>query len=255
MMSPTRSIEQVTLTVRDMPAMAAFYEKAIGLRPMGGDGASRHLGVGHRVLMTLLADPAATPNDPHQAGLYHTAFLLPSRADLSRWLRFAAGIGLRLRGASDHGVSEALYLTDPEGNGIEMYRDRPKGDWPHDGDNVLLTTSRLNLDQLAAIGTDHWQGAALAMTIGHVHLQVGDAALAHQFFTDQLGLSQTFAATDAGWYGWNGYHHHLAGSAWHSRGAGPRPDGMAGLTEIIISAPDIAGTVLTDPWGTTFRMV
>lgn len=254
-MSPTRSIEQVILRVRDISGMAAFYEKAIGLRPMGGDGASRRLGIGSRVLMTMLSDPAATPHDPRQAGLYHTAFLLPSRADLSRWLRYAADIGLRLRGASDHGVSEALYLNDPEGNGIEMYRDRPKGDWPRDGDNVVLTTSRLDLDQLAAIGTDHWQGAALATTIGHVHLQVGDATAAHDFFTRQLGLTQTYSATDAGWYGWNGYHHHLAGSAWHSRGAGIRPANMAGLAEIVISAPDSAGTVLTDPWGTRFCMV
>jgi catechol 2,3-dioxygenase len=254
-MSPTRSIEQVILTVRDLAVMAAFYEKAIGLRPMGSDQSICHLGVGNRVLLTLRSDPAALPHDPGQAGLYHTAFLLPSRTDLSRWLRFAADIGLRLRGASDHGVSEALYLQDPEGNGIEMYRDRPKGDWLHEGTNVRLTTSRLDLEELAAIGTDHWQGAALATTIGHVHLQVGDAEIAHEFFTRQLGLTLTCSATDAGWYGWNGYHHHIAGSAWHSRGAGQRPAGMAGLAEIVISAPDITGTILTDPWGTTFRMV
>lgn len=254
-MSPTRSIEQVILTVHDLAVMTAFYEKAIGLRSMGGDRTTCHLGVGNRVLLTLRSNPAALPRNPHQTGLYHMAFLLPSRADLSRWLRFAADIGLRLRGASDHGVSEALYLQDPEGNGIEMYRDRPKGDWPHEGENVVLTTSRMDMDQLATIGNDHWQGAALATTIGHVHLQVGDAAVAHAFFTKQLGLTQTYSATDAGWYGWNGYHHHLAGSAWNSRGARQRPAGTAGLAEIVISAPDIAGTILTDPWGTTFRMV
>ncbi|MDN5568585.1 MAG: VOC family protein [Paracoccus sp. (in: a-proteobacteria)] len=254
-MSPTRSIEQVILTVRDMPGMAAFYENAIGLRPMGGDGSSRRLGVGNNVLITLLSDPAAKPQDPAQAGLYHTAFLLPSRADLARWLRHAADMGLRLGGASDHGVSEALYLADPEGNGIEIYRDRPVGDWPRRGDRIAMTTARLDLHQLASTGTDAWQGAPLATTIGHVHLQVGDVAQAHDFFTLELGLTRTFDAPDAGWYGWNSYHHHLAGNEWHSRGAGLRDTHMAGLAEVVIRAPDRAGTVLTDPWGTTFRMV
>ena len=254
-MSPKRTIEQVVLRVRDLPAMTAFYENAIGLRVMGRDGDSLQLGVGGNVLVTLLSDPDAIPADPAQAGLYHTAFLLPSRADLSRWLRHAADIGLRLSGASDHGVSEALYLTDPEGNGIEIYRDRPESDWQRTGDRVQMTTRRLDLFALSQHTTDSWQGAPLGTGIGHVHLQVGDVDLAGRFMTGDLGLTRSFDAPDAAWFGWNGYHHHLAVNAWNSGGAGPRDPRMAGLVQVVVAAPDRAGEVLTDPWGTRFRMI
>ncbi|WP_108500670.1 VOC family protein [Paracoccus indicus] len=254
-MSPKRTIEQVVLRVRDLPAMTAFYEEAIGLRVMGRDGDSLQLGVGSTALVTLQPDPAALPVDPSQAGLYHTAFLLPSRADLSRWLRHADDIGLRLSGASDHGVSEALYLADPEGNGIEIYRDRPESDWPRIGDQVQMTTRRLDLFALAQQTNDSWQGALLGTCIGHVHLQVGDVDLASRFMTRDLGLTQSFAVPDAGWYGWNGYHHHIAANAWNSKGAGLRDPRLAGLVQVVIGAPDRAGEVLTDPWGTSFRMV
>lgn len=251
----TRKIDHIALTVRDLPGMARFYETALGLRPMGGDGGAQRLGTGQQVLLELRGDAAARPRDPHQAGLFHTAFLLPTRGDLARWLRHAADSGVRLTGASDHGVSEAIYLDDPEGNGIEIYRDRPDTKWVRDGDRVEMFTARLDLNDLAADGPGTWDGAPLGTTIGHVHLQVGDLAQADSFLTGQLGLTETFSGRGGGWYGWNGYHHHIAGNVWNSRGAGPRDPAMAGLAQIALHAPDRAGDVLTDPWGTQFAML
>lgn len=249
-------IAHVALRVRDMPGMAEFYERIVGLHPMGGDGTVRRLGSGRRVLIELRADPAARPGDPRQAGLFHTAILLPDRPSLGRWLRDAAKAGQRLEGASDHGVSEALYLRDPEGNGIEIYRDRPSTDWIRDGDRIEMITARLDLDALLdqPPGDAPASGVPEGTIIGHVHLQVGNIAAADRFLTDDLGLTRTFDMPKAGWYGWDGYHHHLAANIWNSRGAGPRPQGQAGLAEIGLTSPG-PRPPLTDPWGNRFVFV
>lgn len=249
------AIAHVALTVRDLPGMARFYETALGLEPMGGDGEQRDLGAGGRVLIRLLGDAAAAPRDPRDAGLFHTAFLLPDRADLGRWLHHAADTGVRLTGASDHGVSEALYLDDPEGNGIEIYRDRPASDWIRDGDRVEMFTARLDLNDLADAADGPWQGAPAGTTIGHVHLQVGAMDAAHDFLHGTLGLTRTYDAPGGGWYGWDGYHHHLAANTWNSRGAGLRPDGAAGLHHVALTGQAGASAPLTDPFGNRFRFV
>lgn len=251
----TKNIDHVALTVRDLPGMAAFYETALGLAPLGGDGETRRLGAGDRLLLELRGDSAARPHDPRQAGLFHTAFLLPTRADLGGWLRHVAESGVRLTGASDHGVSEAIYLDDPEGNGIEVYRDRPEAEWSRDGDRIEMFTLRLNLNDLAGSARGGWQGAPDGSTVGHVHLQVGDLAPADAFFQGDLGLTPTFDGPGGAWYGWNGYHHQIAGNVWNSRGAGRRDPGMTGLAELVVQDADRAGTAISDPWGTRYRFV
>lgn len=250
-----RSIDHVALTVYDLPGMATFYETALGLAPLGGDGETRRLGAGGKVLLELRGDKAAQPRDPRNAGLFHTAFLLPDRTDLGRWMRHLVEGGVRLTGASDHGVSEAIYLDDPEGNGIEVYWDRPADRWVRDGDRIGMFTRRLDLNALSDASPGTWQGAPDGSTVGHVHMQVGDLDAADGFFAGTLGLHRTFDGPGGAWYGWNGYHHHLAGNTWNSRGAGPRPAGALGLAEVVLNAPDAAGAVLDDPWGTRFRMV
>ncbi|WP_415639345.1 VOC family protein [Paracoccus nototheniae] len=247
-------MSHVALSVRDLPGMAAFYERIIGLQSMGGDAAVRRLGTGDRVLIELQGDPAARPHDPRQAGLFHTAFLLPDRAALGGWLRHAADAGQRLEGASDHGVSEALYLHDPEGNGIEIYRDRPATDWTRDGDRVHMITARLDLQALLDDGAEGWQGVPTDTIIGHVHLQVGQIDAADDFLTGDLGLTRTFDVPRAGWYGWDGYHHHLAVNVWNSEGAGPRPQGQTGLAEIALTSGTEKDPI-EDPWGNRFRFV
>lgn len=246
------SIGRVVLTTRDLPAMRDFYQRVLGLTQLSGGGESVTLGAGGRPLVELREDKAARSH-PNEAGLFHTAFLLPTRADLGRWLYHATGLGVRLEGASDHLVSEALYLRDPEGNGIEIYRDRPREEWDITGDQVRMDTLRLDLNALPHDGV--WQGAPEGTTIGHVHLQVGDLVLADGFFTRDLGLTRTFDMPTAGWYGWDGYHHHLAGNIWNSRGAGTRTPGAAGLTQVELLAPTGAlPTTLTDPFGTQFAV-
>ncbi|WP_243698636.1 VOC family protein [Paracoccus alkanivorans] len=250
-----KSINHVALTVRDLSGMATFYETMLGLAPLGGEGGVRRLGAGGDVLLELREDPHAKPRDPGQAGLFHTAFLLPERADLGRWLRHAVHVGLRLSGASDHGVSEAIYLDDPEGNGIEVYWDRPESEWKREGDRVEMFTMRLDLNGLTASGIGEWRGAPSGSRVGHVHLQVGDLVPADEFFREALGMTRTFEGPGGVWYGWNGYHHHLAGNVWNSRGAGPRDPRMTGLAEVVVNDPARAGEIITDPWGTRFRMV
>ncbi|SNR34728.1 VOC family protein [Paracoccus sediminis] len=250
-----KSIDHVALTVRDLPGMTAFYRDAIGLTPLGGDGETARLGAGDRTLLELRRDPAARPRDPRQAGLFHTAFLLPDRAALARWLRHAADSGTRLSGASDHGVSEALYLDDPEGNGIEIYRDRPASDWTRTGDRIEMFTRRLDLDRLLADADAPWTGAPQGSTVGHVHLQVGDLDRADGFFAGDLGLTRTFDGPGGAWYGWDGYHHQLAGNVWNSQGAGRREADTTGLAEIAVNDPGRSDTTMADPWGTPFRFV
>lgn len=125
------AIERVALTVHDLDRVAAFYEQALGLDLLVRDGDVARLGAGGRALLELRRDPAARRRTPREAGLFHTAFLLPARADLARWTRHAIKTRRRVLGASDHAVSEALYLADPEGNGIEIYADRPQAAWRH----------------------------------------------------------------------------------------------------------------------------
>ena len=250
-----RSINHVALTVRDLPGMASFYEAALGLELLGSDQSTRRLGAAGQVLLELRHEPGAGRLDPCHAGLFHTAFLLPERADLGRWRRHAAANRVQLTGASDHGVSEALYLNDPEGNGIEIYWDRAPSEWVRDGDRIEMFTHRLDLPALSDASPGQWQGAPQGTTIGHVHLQVGDLGQADGFFQGELDLTRTFDGPGGAWYGWNGYHHQLAGNIWNSRGAGPRDLHMTGLAEVVISDPDRAGQVLTDPWGTPFRFV
>lgn len=251
----TPAIGHVALTVRDLPAMTAFYRDTLGLAPLGGDGETARLGAGGRTLLELRSDTAARPRDPRQAGLFHTAFLLPDRADLARWLRHAAESRVRLTGASDHGVSEAIYLDDPEGNGIEIYWDRPASEWQRDGDRIQMVTLRLDLDGLLTLADRPWSGAPDGSSVGHVHLQVGDLDRAEDFFAGDLALTRTFDGPGGVWYGWNGYHHHLAGNVWNSRGAGPRDRDMTGLAEVAIKDPARAGQAIADPWGTRFSFV
>jgi len=260
----------VTLNVRDMNRVADFYASALGLQVQSSTNGQTVLGAGDTPLLTLVGDGALKPRDPSAAGLFHTAFLLPSRAHLARWLVHAAESGVRLEGASDHKVSEALYLSDPEGNGIEIYADRPTNAW-HDADGAIaMATDPLDLEALAAHADRPWAGFPADGFIGHVHLQVGDARAAESFYAGMLGLEVMARYPGASFFGADGYHHQLAANHWRSGGAGQRPKGQAGLAEVaLVVASDVhdrvgrtvgvghvAGrTVFEDPWGTRIALV
>jgi len=270
--SPLR-IGRVALTVRDLDRVSRFYQDIIGLKLIEADTQGHRLGAGGRVLLDLRHDPQARPADRHQAGLFHTAFLLPGRAALADWVIHAAGRRAALDGASDHLVSEALYLTDPEGNGIEIYHDRPSEEWTilPDG-SVAMATLPLDLNELAANRSGRpFDGMPGDTIVGHVHLQVGALDAAEAFYGGQIGMGLTTRYPGANFFGSDGYHHHIGTNIWNSRGAGPRPEGTTGLAGVeLLATPEatseIAGRMgvppaesfdARDPWGTrlTIRTV
>ncbi|MDO5632763.1 MAG: VOC family protein [Paracoccus sp. (in: a-proteobacteria)] len=246
------SVSHVALTVRDLPRTGDFYRRVLGLNDLTSDGDSLTLGQGDTRLLELRRDPDARPQ-PRGAGLFHTAFLLPHRDDLGRWLRHAVALDLRLDGASDHLVSEAVYLRDPEGNGIEIYADRPRSSWKTDGVRVQMDTVALDVPGLMRAPGD-WTAAPDGTVIGHVHLQVGDIPQAEAFYAGELGFDLTSQINGASFYATGGYHHHLATNIWNSRGAGPRGADTAGLAELVLSADADSIARLGrrewhDPWG------
>jgi catechol 2,3-dioxygenase len=253
-------IGRVALTVNDLAAVRSFYETAIGLETLSGDGATATLGAAGRPLLDLRADPHARRAAPSDAGLFHTAFLLPSRAALGRWLRHAAASGLRLEGASDHLVSEAVYLSDPEGNGIEIYADRPRDAWPRANGAIRMATEPMDADGVLRAADGPWTGAPAGTVVGHVHLRVGDLRAAESFWHGILGFDVTTDYPGATFLGSGGYHHHIGANVWGSRGAGPRDLPATGLAELEIVADasalpallDRTGGAdrLADPWGT-----
>ncbi|NJS37764.1 MAG: VOC family protein [Rhodobacteraceae bacterium] len=252
-------VSHVALTVHDLDGMAAFYRQALGLEEVASAPGVSRLGVAGRLLVELRADPAARRASPREAGLFHTAFLLPDRPALARWLRHAADTGLRLQGASDHLVSEAIYLSDPEGNGIEVYSDRPRSAW-HDATGAIkMATEALDLNALVQAADRPWSGAPEGLVVGHVHLQVGAIAEAEAFYGTMLGLPVMARYPGAAFYGSGGYHHHIATNVWNSRGAGRRSDPATGLAEVTLAADTAAlagikakggAEQMEDPWGT-----
>jgi catechol 2,3-dioxygenase len=249
----TVRIGGVGLAVRDLPATTAFYRDVIGLELIEATGESAALGAGGAVFVELLHRPDARPDDPRTAGLYHTAFLMPSRIALADWLEHVAETGAKLDGASDHAVSEAIYLSDPEGNGVEVYADRPRDTWVWEDGQIDMTTLRLDLHALLAVGSRKpWLGAPAQTRIGHVHLRVGDVPTAVAFWTGTIGLELVRGWREAAFMSTGRYHHHIAANTWHSAGAGPRDPDRAGLHHITLqTAAPRAETV--DPWGTRVR--
>lgn len=249
--APVR-IGRVALVVNDLERMVAFYRDALGLPVLRQEGGVAVLGSNIPIL-ELREDRAARRATAREAGLFHTAFLLPDRADLGAWLHHAAANRLQLQGASDHDVSEALYLADPEGNGIEIYWDRPREGWVWKDGDVQMGTYALDLNELASAATAPWKGAPEGTVVGHVHLQVGAIPPAEEFI-GSLGADITHRYPGGTFYSWGGYHHHIATNVWNSRGAGPRSFPSTGLAEVELLAD--AGLVLpdvADPWGTRFN--
>lgn len=248
------SIGSVTLIVKRLEKVADFYRDIIGLNELSRDNSTCTMGQGENSLLKLIEDPA-TRHYPGEAGLYHTAFLLPNRAALGSWCIHAKEKRVKLNGAADHAVSEALYLNDPEGNGVEVYVDRDRSEWTIDRDNIKMTTERLNLSALKAAAEDVWGGLPDDSVIGHVHLQVGNVAQADDFYQGKLGLDRTAGFDQASFYSSGGYHHHLAGNTWRSRGSQGRPSGATGLQEIELKVddPEFRFTEIEDPWGIRLR--
>jgi catechol 2,3-dioxygenase len=232
----------IELVVRDLDRVGAFYRSVIGLSVIADDGARLALGAGGTPLLTLLEDRQAEPSPTGAPGLFHTAFVLPTRADLGQWLARAARNGWALEGMSDHLVSEAIYLSDPEGNGIEIYRDRPRAEWQMDGHRVRMANRRIDAEgllQLAdakSIGTRHQ--APDGTRIGHVHLCVSDLDAAVQTIGSDWGFAETCRYPGAIFFATGGYHHHVAANVWNTRSGARRERGQLGLQRLTFAAGD-----------------
>jgi catechol 2,3-dioxygenase len=240
---PATALGPVRLTVADLDSSRTFYERAIGLRAIELDDGTLGLGVaGGATLIELRGDSSAPRLNRRAPGLYHLAILVPTRLDLAFALARLAQARWPLDGASDHLVSEALYLSDLDGNGIEIYRDRPRADWPRSGDQLQMATLPLDLDDILSQlqGVSELQPHAPAgTTIGHVHLQVSDLAQAEAFYHGVLGFDVMVRGYPGALFvSAGGYHHHIGLNTWHSAGQAPAPAGSIGLRSFTIELPD-----------------
>jgi catechol 2,3-dioxygenase len=233
----------VALNVADLAGSLDFYRNVMGFQVLNEGANGALLGAGGTPLLGLHARPGAPLAPASATGLYHFAILLPSRSDLGRWLLHLVESGYPLGGASDHLVSEALYLSDPEGNGIEVYRDRPRTEWLGADGRMQMATEPLDLRSLLAeaqANPQPWGGLPAGTRLGHMHLQVGDIPGARDFYTGVLGFDIMFDLERMGalFISAGGYHHHLGLNTWHSRGQGPAPEGSTGLHSFTVVLPD-----------------
>ena len=278
-LSPGLAMDAVTLRVGNLETMSDYYADSLGLTPIEeravGNEVRRVLGRGETPLVRLVHTPQLTWASARDAGLFHTAFLFDDPAALSSAVHRTANTpGSRFAGSSDHLVSEAFYFSDPEGNGIELYTDRPREQWSYDGGELNMST--IYLDPNTYLRQHLTEEALVSLKeqparVGHVHLQVGDIASARAFYVDALGFEVTLQGYPGALFASaGGYHHHVAMNTWNSRGAGPRAARL-GLGDVAITLPKredldsviarlrhrgipFADTgdsvVVTDPWNT-----
>lgn len=233
---PITLITDVRLRVHDLARQRAFYADLLGLRPVTeASNASGQLSLSADgqapVLISLQEDSAAANRPAGSAGLFHTAFLYPDRASLGTAIRRLLAANYPVDGASDHGVSEAFYLEDPEGNGIELYADRPRDVWPMDGAMVAMFTRALDVQSILALGkeTDSTYRAPAGLRVGHLHLNAGNAAEAGRQLIEALGLEKrTQDYPGAMFLAYDGYHHHVAVNQW-----GIKQPAMAGALGLV----------------------
>jgi catechol 2,3-dioxygenase len=272
-------IGAVGMVARDLDLLANYYQHLLGLTALERSDKVAKLGVNGVTLLEIEHRPNAKPDDQRTAGLYHNAFLMPTRPDLARWILHIAKHRVPVSGASDHDVSEAIYLDDPEGNGVEVYSDRQPESWRREGKIIFQKTDPLDIEAIIREvdpATATYPEAPGGLRVGHIHLRVGNADQAERFYCDILGMEVTRRRTGATFISSGGYHHHVGANVWHSQGADMRDKDRAGLGWFTIQAADAAtfdatvarlsganapiepipgGVETTDPWGTRVRLV
>jgi catechol 2,3-dioxygenase len=272
---PTLRLGPVHLTVSHLDGSIAFYERALGLQLHDRDGEVATLGAGGEDLLVLVAEAGAAPGGRH-AGLYHFALLFPDRRELARAVLRLASTQTRIEGASDHGVSEAIYLRDPDDNGIELYADRPRAAWPPPrgaGDRVDMYTIALDMKDLMreVEGEEPRDQAGPGLVTGHLHLHVGDVERGLAFYRDVVGFEVMGLLPSAAFVSAGGYHHHLGFNTWLGSDVKPWPPNTAGLrhwTVLLATRDELAavrarvdaagldapshdgGFLVRDPWQT-----
>lgn len=276
---PATQVGVVSLSVADLDRSIGYYDAAIGLTLLERNGADAVLGVAGKPLLLLHEQRGALPwMVDGMTGLYHFAILVPTRADLGRWLDHYLTTGYPPPGQGDHIVSEAFYLRDPDGHGIEVYADRPRSGWRWVNGKVHMGTGPIDvrglLTQSRAEGKP-WGGMPAGTTVGHVHLQVGAIPDAEAFYHGILGFDVVAQMPSALFVSAGGYHHHLGLNTWHSQNAQPAPSDVATLRFYSLAVPSpeafaairdrlaAAGiafqerdetVVFTDPWQNEIRL-
>jgi catechol 2,3-dioxygenase len=273
----TLRLGAVHLTVSSLDRSVGFYENSLGLRLHRREDGVAAMGVGGEDLLVLYEEPGARRAGRH-AGLYHYALLFPSREELARAVVRLGATKTPVQGASDHGTHEAVYLPDPDGNGIELAADRPRERWPRPLD-YAGGPHRLDTDDLLATveGEEASPEIGPGLVVGHVHLHVGDLQRGLGFYRDTLGFElMTFMPGAAAFVSAGGYHHHLGFNVWRGEGVPPVPEGKVGLrhwTVVLEDAEDVAavgervraagiageeregGLLVRDPWGIPVHFV
>lgn len=231
---PESRIGRTALTVSDLAEMVDFYRNVVGLTVLDRAQTTAVLGIGETPLLVLEHAPDAPARGQSGAGLFHNAFRVPSRAALGDALARIRD-GWHLDGASDHGVSEALYLTDPEGNGVEIYRDYPRADWPRGDDGrVRMGTYSLDLEPVEAAAAGD-PGVPAGTDVGHVHLEVSSLQAFSDFYVDTVGFEVQTDLPAARFVAAGGYHHHIGANTWNHRTG---PVGGSGLSWFEVVLPD-----------------
>jgi catechol 2,3-dioxygenase len=272
-------VGMVTLRVKNLDLVTNYYRDVLGLTVMERTATAARLGTGGVTLLVLETHPEAAIEARSSAGLYHTAFLMPTRKDLARWLVYAATHRAPLSGFADHLVSESVYLDDPEGNGVEVYADRDPSLWQWSEGSVKMATDELNIPDLLSLTNTRvsdYGGAPDGLRIGHMHLRVGDLAVAENFYHGTVGLDPTRRRNGAAFLSSGRYHHHLGMNVWQSEGAGRRDDTTTGLAwfSLVTEKQDLLeaqeerlrkggaqvtmladGVEAVDPWGTRVRLI
>ena len=240
-LAPATTVGPVELTVSDLERSLDYYGRAIGLDLLERAAGRASLGTGGRELLALVEERGAVPVRG-ATGLYHFALLVPERADLARWLAHAARDRVPLVGLADHFVSEALYLSDPDRHGIEIYRDRPRDVWEGKVGS-RLTTMPLDVDDLLGSlddpAAEPFDGLPAGTRMGHVHLKVSSIPGTLDFYRDALGFGlMAQLGGQAAFLSAGGYHHHIGANTWESSGGSPAPPGSAALRHATIVFPD-----------------
>lgn len=267
---------RVSVQVADLARSIEFYEEILGFRTVDGHASVAVLAArGDDTPIIELHEHPGAKSTPVRSrlGLFHVAILLPDRQSLGRFARHLGNIGARA-GASDHLVSEAFYLQDPDNLGIEVYADRPRGTWMRVGSELMMATDPIDMNALVAAADGPWTGMPPGTTIGHVHLHVGDIETASRFYSDAVGFDRiVWHYPGALFLSAGGYHHHLGTNTWAGNAPSPTPDeakllewsvqlpdevAQTALTESLnragyATAQDEAGLVVRDPWGTQVR--
>ncbi|OAH54773.1 glyoxalase [Domibacillus aminovorans] len=235
---PNTFVGQVNINVTNLDSALAFYQDVIGFQVLERTDRKVVLTTdGKTGLLTLEQPIDVTPKEGRTSGLYHFALLLPTRADLSIFLQHLLQTGYRF-GASDHHVSEALYITDPDGNGIEVYRDRPSSEWTWSNGEVSMVTDPLNGESLLAESDSEWNGLPADTVMGHIHLHVSDLQKAEEFYVKGLDFTVVSHYPQAVFIATGRYHHHIAINTWQGAGAQVPKKNSVGLNWYTLVFPN-----------------